>query len=86
MAAVGIYAGLTGHSTSMSFYGIAVGASWMEQSYCAQKGAKMKDDPEDIPMAYLLYVILGLMLLVAGAVIFIIRMFLAFQSPMMPGK
>ena len=45
----------------------------------------MKDNPEDIPMAYLLYVVLGILLLVAGAVIFIIRMFLAFQSPSMPG-
>jgi hypothetical protein len=40
-----------------------------------KKGAKMKDNPEDIPMAYLLYVVLGLLLLVAGAVIFIIRIF-----------
>jgi len=34
----------------------------------------MKDDPEDVPMAYLLYVILGTLLLVAGAVFFINRM------------
>ena len=39
------------------------------------KGAKMKDDPEDIPVAYLLYVVLGILLVVAGAVIFIVRMF-----------
>jgi hypothetical protein len=52
----------------------------------SNKGAKMKDDPEDIPMAYLLYVVLGLLLLVAGAAIFIIRMFLAFPSPSIPGK
>jgi hypothetical protein len=39
-----------------------------------KEGAKMKDDLEDIPMAYLLYVVLGILLLVAGAVI-IIRMF-----------
>ena len=48
MAGVGIYAGLTGHSTSVPFHGIAVGASWMEQSDREQKGAKMKDDLEDI--------------------------------------
>jgi hypothetical protein len=35
----------------------------------------MKGDPEDIPMAYLLYVALGILLLAAGAVIFIVRMF-----------
>lgn len=35
----------------------------------------MKDDLEDIPMAYLLYVVLGLLLLAATAAIFIIRMF-----------
>jgi hypothetical protein len=35
----------------------------------------MSDDTEDIPMAYLLYVVLGILLVVAGAVIFIIRMF-----------
>jgi hypothetical protein len=52
----------------------------------SRKGAKMKDDPEDIPMAYLLYVVLGLILLVTGAIIFIIRMFLAFHPSMMPGK
>ena len=46
----------------------------------------MKDNPEDIPMAYLLYVILGILLLVAGAVIFVTRLFLAFQSQLMPGK
>jgi hypothetical protein len=39
------------------------------------KGAKMRDDPEDIPMAYLLYVVLGILLVVAGAAIFIIRSF-----------
>jgi hypothetical protein len=39
------------------------------------KGAKMNDSPEDIPMAYLLYVVLGILLVVAWAVIFFIRMF-----------
>jgi hypothetical protein len=57
------------------FYRIAVGASWMEQACREQKGANMKGDPEDIPMAYLLYVVLGILLLAAGAVIFIVRMF-----------
>jgi hypothetical protein len=47
----------------------------MEQSRSLAKGAKMKDNPEDIPMAYLLYVVLGLLLLVAGAAIVIVRMF-----------
>jgi hypothetical protein len=41
----------------------------------SQKGAKMRDDSEDIPMAYLLYVVLGILLVVAGAAIFIIRSF-----------
>jgi len=35
----------------------------------------MKDDLEEIPMAYLLYVVGGILLVTAGAVIFIIRMF-----------
>jgi hypothetical protein len=35
----------------------------------------MKDDLEDIPVVYLLRVVLGILVLVAGAVIFIIRMF-----------
>lgn len=39
------------------------------------KGAKRKEDLEDIPIAYLLYVVLGILLLVAGAVVFIVRMF-----------
>jgi hypothetical protein len=46
----------------------------------------MKDNPEDIPIIYLLYLVLGILLLVAGTAIFIIRMFLEFQSPSMPGK
>jgi hypothetical protein len=41
----------------------------------SKKGAKMKDDIEEIPMAYLLYVLLGLLVLMAGGVIFIVRMF-----------
>jgi hypothetical protein len=45
----------------------------------SKKGAKMKDKPEDIPIVYLLYLVLGILLLVAGAVIFIIRMLLALQ-------
>ena len=40
-----------------------------------QKGAKMKDDFEDIPMAYLLYVVLWILLATAGAVIVGIRIF-----------
>jgi hypothetical protein len=35
----------------------------------------MKNDTEDIPVAYLLYVVLGILLLAAGAAIFFIRMF-----------
>ena len=35
----------------------------------------MKNDPEAIPMAYSLYVVLGILLLVAEAVIFIVQMF-----------
>jgi hypothetical protein len=35
----------------------------------------MNDDSEDIPMAYLLFVVLGILLVAAGALIFIIRMF-----------
>jgi hypothetical protein len=41
----------------------------------SQKGAKMNHDSEDIPLAYLLYVILGILLAMAGAAIFIIRSF-----------
>ena len=32
----------------------------------------MNDDSEDIPIAYLLYIVLGILLVVAGAVIFFI--------------
>jgi hypothetical protein len=35
----------------------------------------MKDDPDDIPMTYLLYVVLAIAVLVAGAVIVVTRMF-----------
>ena len=35
----------------------------------------MNDGPEDIPLAYLLYVVLGILLVVAWGVIFFIRMF-----------
>jgi hypothetical protein len=38
----------------------------------SRKGAKMKDDPEEIPRAY------WILLFVTGAVLFIIRMLLAF--------
>jgi hypothetical protein len=41
----------------------------------SKKGANMRDNPEDIPIVYLLYVVLGILLLAAGAVIFIVRMF-----------
>ena len=41
----------------------------------SRKEAKMRDDPEDIPMVYLLYVILSIFVMVAGAAIFVIRMF-----------
>jgi hypothetical protein len=75
VAGVGIYAGVTSHSTSVPFYRIAVGWLWMAQSRSSRKGAKMKDDLEDIPMMYLLYVVLGIFVLVAGAVFFTARMF-----------
>jgi len=76
MAGVGIYADVTSHSISVPFSGIAVGASWMGAVLTvSQKRAKMKDDLEDIPMAFLLYVVFGILLLVAGGLIVIIRMF-----------
>ena len=34
----------------------------------------MKDDPDDIPMVYLLYVVLAIAVLVAGAAIVVTRM------------
>jgi hypothetical protein len=37
--------------------------------------AKMKDDLEDIPMAYLWYVVLAIMAIVAIAVAVVIRLF-----------
>jgi len=36
---------------------------------------KMRDDPEDIPMAYLWYVVLGIIAIVATAVAVVIRLF-----------
>ena len=36
---------------------------------------KMKDDLEDIPMAYLWYVVLAIMAIVGAAVVLIIRLF-----------
>ena len=36
---------------------------------------KMKDDPEDIPMAYLWYVILAIMAIAVAAVVLVIRLF-----------
>jgi hypothetical protein len=36
---------------------------------------KMKDDLEDIPMAYLWYVVLAIMAIVAAAVTLVIRLF-----------
>jgi hypothetical protein len=36
---------------------------------------KMKDDLEDIPMAYLWYVVLAIMAIVATAVVVVIRLF-----------
>jgi hypothetical protein len=37
--------------------------------------AKMKDDLEDIPMAYLWYVVLAIMAIVATAMAVVIRLF-----------
>jgi hypothetical protein len=37
---------------------------------------KMKDDLEDIPMAYLWYVLLAIVAIVAAAVVVVIRLFL----------
>jgi hypothetical protein len=34
----------------------------------------MKDDPDEIPMVYLLYVVLAIVVLVAGAAIVVTRM------------
>jgi hypothetical protein len=36
---------------------------------------KKKDDPEDLPMAYLWYVVLAIMAIVAAAVAAVIRLF-----------
>ena len=36
---------------------------------------KMKDDPEDIPMAYLWYVVLAILAIVATVVAVVIRLF-----------
>jgi len=36
---------------------------------------KMKDDLEDIPMAYLWYVVLAIMAIVAAAMVVVIRLF-----------
>ena len=36
---------------------------------------KMKDDPEDIPMAYLWYVVLAILAIVATAVAVVIQLF-----------
>jgi hypothetical protein len=41
----------------------------------SRKGARMNNDSEDIPMAYLLYVVLGILLVAAGTLLFITRMF-----------
>jgi hypothetical protein len=75
VARLGILADPAGHSTFLSSYRIAVGASWMERSTREQKGAKMKNEPEDIPAAYLLYMLLGILLVTAGAVLYIVRLF-----------
>ena len=37
--------------------------------------AKMKDDLEDIPMAYLWYVVLAIMAIAVAAVVVVIRLF-----------
>ncbi|HEX3966429.1 MAG TPA: hypothetical protein VHW70_00560 [Edaphobacter sp.] len=37
--------------------------------------AKVKDDVEDIPMAYLWYVIFTIMVIAAAAVVVVLRMF-----------
>ena len=36
---------------------------------------KMKDDPEDIPIAYLWYVVLAILAIVATAVTVVLRLF-----------
>jgi hypothetical protein len=39
-----------------------------------KEGRKVKDDFDDIPMAYLLYVVLAIVGVLAGAVIVILKM------------
>jgi hypothetical protein len=39
-----------------------------------KEGADVKDDPDDIPMSYLLYVLLAIGALVAGAAIVVAKM------------
>jgi hypothetical protein len=45
----------------------------------SQEGANMKNDPEDISIAYLLYVVPGIVLLAVDPLILVIRKFLALQ-------
>jgi hypothetical protein len=39
-----------------------------------KEGTDVKDDPNDIPMVYLLYVLLAIGALVAGAAIVVVKM------------
>ena len=72
---IGLCAGATVHSRSVSLDRITTRASWMEAS--VNKKEEMNADVDDIPMVYLLYVVLGIVVLVAGALGVSIRMFLA---------
>jgi len=45
---------------------------------------KMQDDLEDIPMAYLWYVVLAIMAIVAAAVTLVIRLFLYVSASVPP--
>jgi hypothetical protein len=39
-----------------------------------KKGTDVQDDPEDIPMSYLLYVLLAIVGIVAGAIFVFVKM------------
>lgn len=44
-------------------------------AFAEQRGTKMKDEIDDIPATYLLYVVIGILAMVAVAIILIARIF-----------
>lgn len=84
MAGDGVCRDIANHRSRMSRYGVSARTPWVgpvltplcEHPVCANGygGSSMKNDVEDIPMIYLVYVLLAIAVIVGIAAIVIVRL------------